>query len=86
MAAIAIAKVPPALYRPTVVPRYHPLSRPTASLAMTEAKPMLATLPRGRLELPSGQPGPGFALRPAGGMPLKVWLRDRWGAPTARAA
>ena len=54
MAAIAIAKVPPALYRPTVVPRYHPLSRPTASLAMTEAKPMLATLPRGRLELPSG--------------------------------
>jgi len=60
-----------------------------ASFAMIEATAMLATFVRAaRFEVPAGHnpvPISRVTLRPSGGMPLKVWLREG-PAPVARAA
>jgi cytochrome P450 len=60
-----------------------------ASFAMIEATAMLATFVRAaRFEVPAGHnpiPISRVTLRPSGGMPLKVWLRDS-PTPLARAA
>jgi cytochrome P450 len=60
-----------------------------ASFAMIEATVMLATFVRAaRFEVPARHnpvPISRVTLRPSGGMPLKVWLRDNPG-PLARAA
>ena len=51
-----------------------------ASFSMIEAIAMLATFVRAaRFEVPKGQvpvPVSGITLRPTGGMPLRVWLRE----------
>ena len=60
-----------------------------ASFALIEAIAMLATLVRAaHFEVPAGHdpvPISRVTLRPRGGMPLKVWLRDK-PAPLARVA